>query len=163
MRHEMLKPLVAALLVMTVQATLTVGTTALAGIPGSKSQINLDAHGVALGGYDPVAYFESGKPTRGIATISASYGGARYLFTSAAHRRIFLKNPRMYIPEFGGFCVVGTAFGEKVDVDPETGKVVKGKLYLNNSKRALDIFNKDQSGTISKAESNWPAVKDKPL
>jgi hypothetical protein len=80
MRHEMLRPLLAALLVMTVQATLTVGTTALAGIPGSKSQINPDAHRVALGGYDPVAYFESGKPTRGIATISQQLPtGTRHL------------------------------------------------------------------------------------
>jgi hypothetical protein len=59
--------------------------------------------------------------------------------------------------------VVGTAFGEKVDVDPVTGEVVNGKLYLNNNQRALDIFNKDQSGTIAKAKSNWPTVKDKAL
>jgi YHS domain-containing protein len=163
MRNEKLRPLLAALILMTVQVGHMVQTPAQAGVPGSKSQINLDAHGVALGGYDPVAYFESGKPTHGVAAISASYGGARYLFATAAHRRVFLKNPQRYLPEFGGFCVVGTAFGEKVDVDPETGKVVNGKLYLNNSQRALDIFNKDQTSTITKAESNWPAVKDKAL
>jgi YHS domain-containing protein len=160
-QKQLTRSLVAALLVMVAGATME--TTALAGVPGSTSQINLDAHGVALGGYDPVAYFESGKPKRGVATISASYGGARYQFASAEHRRIFLKNPKMYIPEFGGFCAVGTAFGEKVDVDPETGKVVGGKLYLNNNQRALDIFNKDKTGTISKAEGNWPTVKDKPF
>ena len=162
MRHRMLRPLLAALIAMTVQAGLS-GTPALAGIPGSTSQLNLDAHGVALGGYDPVAYFESGKPSRGVATISASYGGARYLFATAAHRRSFLKNPKIYLPEFGGFCAVGAAFGEKVDVDPETGQVVSGKLYLNNNQRALEIFNKDQPGTIAKAKGNWPAVKDKAL
>ena len=161
MRNKMSRLLLAALIVMTVQAGLT--DPAQAGIPGSTSQINLDAHGIALGGYDPVAYFESGKPTRGVATISASYGGARYLFATAAHQRIFLKNPRIYVPEFGGFCVVGAAFGEKVDVDPETGQVVNGRLYLNNNPRALEIFNKDRSGTINKAQGNWPTVKDKAL
>ena len=48
-------------------------------------------------------------------------------------------------------------------VDPQTGKIVNGKLYLNNNQRALDIFNKDPSGTITKAESKWPTVKDKAL
>ncbi len=159
MRTRILKPFVAALMVMTIQA----GLTAQAGVPGSKSEINLDAQGVALGGYDPVAFFDGGKPTHGIATISATYGGARYLFATEEHRRTFLKDPKTYIPEFGGFCVVGTAFGEKVDVDPETGKVVNGKLYLNNNPKALEIFNKDQSGIITKAQGNWPAVKDKVL
>ena len=159
MRTRILKPFVAALMVMTIQAGLTVQ----AGVPGSKSEINLDAQGVALGGYDPVAFFDGGKPTHGVATISATYGGARYLFATEEHRRTFLKDPKTYIPEFGGFCVVGTAFGEKVDVDPETGKVVNGKLYLNNNPKALEIFNKDQSGIITKAQGNWPAVKDKVL
>ena len=160
---KMLAPIVATLVVSIAQSSLLAITPAEAGVPGSRSQINLDANGVALGGYDPVAYFHGGKPTRGVATISASYGGARYLFATAEHRRIFLKNPRKYVPEFGGFCAVGTAFGEKVDVDPKTGQVVSGKLYLNNNQRALDIFNKDQSGTIAKANGNWPAVKDKAL
>ena len=157
------RPLLAALMLTAAQTALLATMPVKAGVPGSPSQINLDAHGVALGGYDPVVYFDGGKPTHGIATISASYGGARYLFASSEHRRAFLKNPRKYVPEFGGFCVVGTAFGEKVDADPKTGEVVNGKLYLNNNQRALDIFNKDQPGTIAKAKSNWPTVKDKAL
>jgi len=136
---------------------------AFAGIKGSTAQINLDEHGVALGGYDPIAYFESGKPTPGVQGLSATYGGARYLFATAAHRRRFIANPRKYVPEFGGFCATGTAFGEKVDVDPNTGKVVGGKLYLNNGPHALEIFNKDPAGIIGKAQGNWPTVKDKAL
>jgi len=161
--HKNLRPLLAALMVTTAQTALWATMPAKAGVPGSGSQINLDAHSVALGGYDPVAYFDGGKPTHGIPTIFASYGGARYLFATSEHRRTFLKNPRKYVPEFGGFCVVGTAFGAKVDVDPKTGEVVNGKLYLNNNQRALDIFNKDQFGTIAKAKSNWPTVKEKAL
>jgi hypothetical protein len=160
--HRNFRPLLAALMVTTAQTAVWT-MPAKAGVPGSRSQINLDAHSVALGGYDPVGYFDGGKPTHGIPTIFASYGGARYLFATPEHRRAFLKNPSKYIPEFGGFCVVGTAFAEKIDVDPITGEVVNGKLYLNNNQRALDIFNKDQSGTIAKAKSNWPTVKDKAL
>jgi len=133
-----------------------------AGVPGSTSAINVDEHGLALGGYDAVAYFETGKPAHGKETIVATYGGARYLFTSEAHRKTFLSDPAKYIPEFGGFCAVGTSYGEKVDVDPETGKVVKGKLYLNNSPQVAAKFDEDPLGTISRAEQNWPVVKGKP-
>jgi hypothetical protein len=161
--HKNFRPLLAALMVTAAQTALWAIMPAKAGVPGSRSQINLDAHSVALGGYDPVAYFDGGKPIHGIPTIFASYGGARYLFATAAHRNAFLANPKKYVPEFGGFCAVGTSFGEKVDVDPETGEVVNGKLYLNHNQRALDIFNKDPSGTITKAESKWPTVKHKAL
>jgi YHS domain-containing protein len=154
MRNQLLKHFLAVLIVTT---------PAMAGVPGSHSQVNLDGNGVALGGYDPVAYFDGGKPTHGVAAIFASYDGARYLFATAAHRRAFLTNPKKYVPEFGGFCAVGTSFGEKVDIDPETGEVVNGKLYLNYNQHALDLFNKDQSSTITKAESNWSTVKDKSL
>jgi YHS domain-containing protein len=163
MRDTISRPFLALLIVVTAQAGLVVTLPASAGVPGSHSQVNLDGNGVALGGYDPVAYFDGGKPTYGVAAIFASYAGARYLFATAAHRSAFLANPKKYVPEFGGFCVVGTSFGEKVDVDPKTGKVVNGKLYLNYNQRALDIFSKDPSGTITKAESKWPTVKDKAL
>ena len=157
------RPLVVAFLATATIAGPFAVTPAFAGVPGSTSSINVDAQGLALAGYDPVAYFDTGKPTHGVATITASYGGAHYLFATEAHRKTFLANPKKYVPEFGGFCAVGTSFNEKVDVDPETGKVVKGKLYLNNNPRAQAIFDKDTAGTITRAEHNWPTVKDKPF
>ena len=153
--------LVSALLLAVTPLTFTVA--AQAGVPGTTGEVNVDAQGVGLGGYDPVAYFDTGKPTHGSPALSTTYAGATYLFANAAHRAAFLKDPARYVPEFGGFCVVGASFGKKVDVDPETGKVVNGKLYLNNSQRALAIFDKDRAGTISRAQTNWPKVKDAPL
>jgi YHS domain-containing protein len=132
-------------------------------VPGSTSSVNIDAEGPALRGYDPVAYFEGRKPMRGSATLSASYHGARYWFVSESHRKLFQKNPKKFLPEYGGFCAVGTSLGEKVDVDPETGKIVHGKLYLNNGPKAQDIFNRDTPNTISRANQNWPAVRKKAL
>lgn len=134
-----------------------------AGVPGSTSPINLDAQGLALQGYDPVAYFEGGKPTRGTKKLLASYGGARYLFASEAHRKLFLENPKKYVPEYGGFCAAGASYGEKVDIDPETGKVVDGKLYLNNGQKALEFFDRDTPNTILRANEKWPTTKDKVL
>ena len=163
MSSKYVQPLLLVLALVTSQLGIIAAKEVQAGVPGSTSPINLDANGVALGGYDPVAYFEGGTPTKGKPAIYASYAGARYLFATAAHLQTFLRDPKRYIPEFGGYCVVGTAFGEKVDVDPNTGKVVNGKLYLNNNRKALEIFNKDQEGTITKAQTNWPSVKDKAL
>jgi YHS domain-containing protein len=155
--------LVCSTAILAVLILVPLGGALHAGVPGSTLPINVDSTGLALDGYDAVAYFESGKPTPGNAKIQASYNGARYLFASEAHRKAFIKNPTKYLPEFGGFCAVGTSFGEKVDVDPETGKVVDGKLYLNNSPKAQEIFDKDPGGTISRAEKEWPTVKDKAL
>lgn len=163
MYRKLFQPFAAALMTASAVSGFVAAPAAQAGVKGSTSEVNVDERGVALGGYDPVAYFDSGKPTRGLDKVSASYGGARYLFATAAHRKAFLANPRKYVPEFGGFCATGTAFGEKVDVDPETGKVVNGKLYLNNGPRALQVFNQDTPGIIGKAQVNWPVVKDKAL
>jgi hypothetical protein len=163
MRNSKLRPhIIAVLAAMTFAGSLT-ASPVRAGTPGSTSSVNVDGHGLALDGYDPVAYFDTGKPTRGLETITASYDGARYLFATEAHRKTFLAEPKKYIPEFGGFCAVGASFGEKVDIDPQTGKVVEGKLYVNSSAKAQALFDKDTSGTITRAEHNWPAVKDKPL
>jgi YHS domain-containing protein len=142
---------------------LLASATLHAGVPGSTSEVNVDAKGLALRGYDPVAYFEDGKPTQGVDSISASYGGARYLFASEAHRKLFLEKPAKYVPQYGGFCAVGTSFGEKVDADPETGKVVNGKLYVNYNAKAQKVFDGDTQGTISRADEKWSAVKDKAL
>jgi YHS domain-containing protein len=161
MQSKIANVLAFSILTIAPSATLFLGAPAIAGISGSTSELNTDEHGLALRGYDPVAYFEDGKPTPGAPEFSASFGGARYLFASTAHRAAFLANPQKYVPAYGGFCATGTSFGEKVDTDPETGQVVDGRLYLNNGAKALEIFNKDRAGVISKADTNWPTVKDK--
>ena len=155
--------LAVALLVLWMSTGILPPATVQAGVPGSTSALNVDENGVALRGYDPVAYFLSGKPTRGVDAISASYRGARYLFATAADKKRFVKNPQKYIPQFGGFCSVGTANGQKVDTDPMTGEVVNGKLYLNYNAKVSELFKKDTPGTIDRAERNWPAVKDQAL
>ena len=127
----------------------------------STAAVNVDQDGLAMRGYDPVAYFDTGKPTKGLASLDASFDGARYLFASEEHRQQFMADPAKYVPQFGGFCAIGTSFGEKVDADPETGRVVNGRLYVNFNEKAQALFDKDVPGTIQRAEQNWPTVKDK--
>lgn len=150
----------AALLALAAPVAAFVPMAAQAAVPGSTSPVNADQSGLALRGYDPVAYFETGKPTVGTAEFTATVDGAHYRFVSEAHKQAFLADPVKYLPQFGGYCAVGTSHGEKVDSDPTTGRVVDGKLYLNFSPAVQTLFDKDVSGTISRAEQNWPKVKN---
>jgi YHS domain-containing protein len=125
------------------------------------NQYNLE-NKVAIQGYDPVAYFKQGKAVLGKKELSASYQGVIYKFSSDANKTEFLKNPSKYEPQYGGWCAyaLGTS-GEKVEINPETFKIVDGKLYLfynayfNNT---LKSWNKDETNLKSKADTNWKKI-----
>lgn len=118
---------------------------------------NLD-NNIAIQGYDPVAYFIS-EPTEGNEDISAEYKGAVYYFLSEENKRLFLKNPSKYEPQYGGYCAYAIGEnGEKVSINPKTFKIIEGKLYLfynayfNNT---LKSWNKDEKRLKAQAEDNW--------
>jgi YHS domain-containing protein len=124
----------------------------------SKAAINVDNAGIALHGYDPVAYFTAGKPTTGDKQFSAKHDGATYYFASAANRSEFEKNPAKYAPGFGGFCAMGAALGKKLDGDPAYWRIVDGKLYLNVGAPAQKRWLEDIPGNLTKANANWPQI-----
>jgi YHS domain-containing protein len=123
--------------------------------------VNVDAQGVALRGFDPVAYFTVGKPTKGDAQFSAKHEGATYHFSSAANRDAFAKEPAKYAPAFGGFCALGASFEKKIDGDPALWSIVDGKLYVNVHAKAVEIWKQDVPGNIKKADGAWPKIRDK--
>ncbi|MWB94379.1 YHS domain-containing protein [Flavobacterium sp. GA093] len=125
------------------------------------SQYNLE-NKVAIQGYDPVAYFKQGKSIKGKKEISASHQGVIYNFSSDTNKAEFLKNPSKYEPQYGGWCAYALgSSGEKVEINPETFKIIDGKLYLfynayfNNT---LKSWNKNEAGLKSKADSNWKKI-----
>lgn len=126
----------------------------------SNSAINVEAGNIILHGYDPVAYFTAGQPTRGDARFSIDHAGARYHFASAANKEAFAADPTQYVPQYGGFCAMGAALGKKLDVDPTQFRVVDGKLYLNVNADVFKKWSEDVPGNIAKADSNWPSIKD---
>lgn len=122
------------------------------------NQYNLE-NKISIQGYDPVGYFKVGKAIKGEKEFSASYQGLIYKFSSNANKEVFLKNPSKYEPQYGGWCAYAMgSSGEKVEINPETFKIVDGKLYLfynayfNNT---LKGWNKDEANLMSKADSNW--------
>ena len=114
--------------------------------------------GLAVQGYDVVAYF-SGKPVKGNASLAAVYQGVRYHFANEANKETFKKNAAKYEPQYGGWCAYAMgANGEKVEIDPETFKIVNGKLYLFYNKRfnnTLKTWNRDEQSLKAKADVNW--------
>jgi YHS domain-containing protein len=119
-------------------------------------------NGVAINGYDPVAYFTDQKPVKGVEEFSTSYKGATFHFASAAHRDAFVKNPTQYAPQYGGYCAFGTARGYKAPTQPQTFTIVAGKLYLNYNDEVTQTWRSDTGGYIKLADANWNVVRTQP-
>jgi len=132
-------------------AAMTLSGALLAG------EIN-EVGGVAIKGYDPVAYFTDGKAVNGKPEFASTYKGATFRFASAAHKKAFDAAPDRYAPQYGGFCAYGTADGHKADIDPAAFTVVSGKLYLNYSKAVQTRWKQDVPGYIAKANDRWGEV-----
>ena len=114
--------------------------------------------GIAIEGYDPVSFFNH-KPLEGKSEFELAYHGVIYRFASVTNRNTFKESPEKYEPAFGGWCAYAMGeSGEKVKIDPETYKILDGKLYLfynfwgNNT---LTDWNTNEKVLKLKAEQNW--------
>ncbi len=123
---------------------------------------NVDKGKLAIDGYDPVSYFTQDKPVEGKGNIVANHRGVTFRFASESNREIFLKDPQMYVPEYGGWCAYAMGVnGDKVKIDPETYKIIDDKLYLfynfwgNNT---LEDWNEDEQNLKKKADEFWEQV-----
>ena len=124
--------------VLSVLIGLAVATAAAV---GTKPLVNKGESGdLAIKGYDVVAYFGAGVPTTGDP---------------------FANDPEKYAPQFGGYCAWAISHGYTADVDPETFRIVEGKLYLIYSKSVELRWEQDIPGNIVRAQANWPAVLQK--
>ncbi|MHA4740785.1 YHS domain-containing (seleno)protein [Dyadobacter sp. MSC1_007] len=144
---------------LTIILLLAIITTPIFAQDDTKKQGNVSKSGLAIEGYDPVAYFTAGKALEGKKDNTASNAGVTYYFASAKNRDLFKADPAKYAPQYGGWCAYAMgASGEKVEVDPETFKVLNGKLYLFYNKyfnNTLKTWNKDEPGLKKKADANW--------
>lgn len=139
-------------LALLLSASVFSGTTAFAGEFFEKN-------GVAIQGYDAVAYFTDKKPVEGKKEFSTEYKGSTFLFSSAENRDKFAANPASFAPQFNGFCAYGTAAGYKAKTEPDAFSIVDGKLYLNYNSVVRVRWSLDTKGYINKAEANWPTVE----
>jgi hypothetical protein len=141
----------------TVISTYTAAVSlvlAAAAFAGSDSVFK-DRNGEAIRGYDPVAYFTDHRPVRGSDQFTYTWMDATWKFASAADRDKFIAAPTRYAPQYGGYCAYGMSQGHKAPVDPEAWRIVDGKLYLNYSRNVKTDWEKDVTGNVRKADSNW--------
>jgi hypothetical protein len=145
-------------------AGLAVSACATNGMVSQRDPVmptNAEA-GLAVKGYDPVAYFADGKPEPGSPAITTRWHGATYQFSSNEHRQAFLADPDHFAPQFGGFCAYAISRGMIADIDPAEWAVVNNHLYLNNNAVAQRIWNLDRPGNIVAGNKNWPLVPKLP-
>ncbi len=116
---------------------------------------------VAVGGYDPVAYFTESKPVKGDSRFAHEYAGTQWHFMSAANRDAFVAEPKRYAPQYGGYCAWAVSEGGTASADPKLWKIVDGKLYLNYDAGVQKKWELDVAGHIRKANQNWPGVLGK--
>lgn len=117
---------------------------------------------VAIQGYDPVAYFTESKAVKGDKNFAVAAEGVTYYFANAANKALFLKDWKKYEPQYGGWCAYAMgANGEKVEIDPETFKIVGGKLFLfyhSWTNNTLNKWNADELKLHGKADVNWAKI-----
>lgn len=118
--------------------------------------VNLNKEGVIIEGYDPVAYFTDNKPVKGDPRFTAKYEGATYWFASAEHAGLFNKEPKKYAPQYGAFCGYAVSIGKLRPVNPEIYQIENGRLILQHTEEAYNLFNKDLKKSVEKADMKWP-------
>lgn len=127
----------------------------------------VDDNNVALKGYDLVSYFTKYTAERGNKNHAVEHEGVTYYFSSEANKAKFTENPNKYKPEYGGWCAyaIGAAKA-KFPVDPETFKIVDGKLYLffndfNKGEPFNTIipWNEKEAELRVAADKNWGSMK----
>jgi YHS domain-containing protein len=147
--------LLALLLALTTTAVLFGQTTKVAANSNIENKL-------ALQGYDPVAYFNQNKAIEGASNIKTEVNGIIYYFSSESNKKLFITNPEKYQAEYGGWCAYAMGdSGEKVAVNPETFKILNGKLYLFYNAyftNTLPKWNKNEAVLKKKADENWANI-----
>jgi YHS domain-containing protein len=118
---------------------------------------NLD-QGLALQGYDPVAYLDEQRARPGLPQLESTFAGVKYRFASEEHRAAFNAEPEKYVPTYGGWCATAMAEGKKVEIDPNNFKVTNGRLFLFYKGlwgNALKDWNKDEPTLTKRADEQW--------
>jgi hypothetical protein len=131
--------------------------TAPLAVVTAQEQPRMNAEdGIAIKGYDTVAYFTDGHPTKGESQFEFIWDDVRWRFASVAHRDQFAADPERYAPQYGGFCAGAMYFGEAVAADPTAWKIVDGKLYLFATATVADKWShRDTAERIQAADENW--------
>ena len=114
--------------------------------------------GIAIKGYDPVAFFILQKAAEGTDSYTTEWSGSKWKFISQANKDSFITNPLKYVPQYGGFCAFGASENHKAPTDPNAWTVINNKLYLNYSNKVKEMWIKDTANRIKAADEYWTGL-----
>lgn len=118
----------------------------------------LDHHtGLAIGGFDPVAYFVDAKPLAGRPDLELRVAGAVWRFRNEGNRAAFAADPGVYLPRFGGHDPISVR-GGSAHGHPELWMIFGGRLYLFYSAAARAAFAAEPDQAVEAAVRRWPEV-----
>ena len=126
-----------------------------------KGLFGYEPNGIAIRGYDTVAYFTQGKPVKGDEQFSTQWEGATWRFSSQDNLDLFTADPEKYAPQYGGYCAYGVAQGSLVKIEPDLWSIVDDKLYLNYNKSFNNKWKKDIPGFIATADEKFEPLLEK--
>jgi YHS domain-containing protein len=115
--------------------------------------------GIALNGYDVVAFYEN-KSVKGSDAIITVWKGVKWYFSTEANKNSFLQNPQQYEPQYGGWCAYGASRGYKAPTDAVTYAVINNKLYFNFNMKVKELWDKNRQTYIDSANVKWPSFKN---
>jgi len=121
--------------------------------------VRVDAAGIAIDGYDPVAFFTRGEALLGSAEHELEWGGATWRFAESGHRDLFVAEPERYAPRFGGYCAWAVAHGYTAKGDPLAWTIWEEGLYLNYDPRIRERWLGDVRGHVEAGQENWPRLR----
>lgn len=143
-------------------AGLLLGILALIGPSGAATteQVVVDRHtGLAISGFDPVAYFTDGTPTLGRSEFEYRFAGAVWRFRNAGNRAAFMTDVAVYMPRYGGHDPMALARAVALPGDPRLWLLVGERLYLFHSPQTRTAFAADSARAIATADRHWAAVQ----
>jgi hypothetical protein len=146
------------LLCATVAIAGLAGWAALASATTTERIVTDRLTGIAIGGFDPVAYFTDHEPVPGHPDFELSEGGVVWRFANEGNRAAFAADPNVYTPQFGGYDPIAVARGASAAGHPEIWLISGSRLYLFYSAEARDTFAADPDAARVAAEENWPRV-----
>ena len=142
---------------------IAMGLVALVGVAVATSAFFLSdlsaSANLQLKGYDPVSYFVSDTPTLGDSRYSVKHQGATYHFSNNVNRTAFVNDPQKFMPEYDGHCSYGVSLGQKFDVDPQSYRIVDGRLFLQLDPGTRTLWMEAELENIRLADMNWPQLK----
>ena len=141
---------------------LLLAVAAVLAIPAAAAteRLVVDWHtGLALYGYDPVAYFIDAKPLMGRPDVEYSLGGAVWRFRNEGNRQAFIAHSDIYMPRYGGYDPIAVARGVAKPGHPDWWLLDNDRLYLFADARTRAAFIAKAADAIAAADEKWPAVR----